>query len=389
LRVRAGVDVLLKKSGELLKNKRVGLITNQTGVTKNLKPTIDAFCEHPKIKLVALYGPEHGVRGDAPDGQYIESFTDERTGLPVHSLYGLAKKPTQESLKDVDVLVFDIQDAGVRFFTFISTMSYAMEAAAEVGIPFVVLDRPNPINGISAEGNILNPEFKSFVGLHPIPIRHGMTVGELTMLFNAEFGIDADLTVVKMDNWHRNMWFNDTGLIWVQPSPNLPTPDTATAYPGTCLIEGTNVSEGRGTTRPFELLGAPWIDCVKLADELNLRKLPRVLFRTVCFTPSFSKYVGKRCYGIQVHVINRNAFKPVETGLHIIDAIHKLHPDNFEWRKPQPGQPYFFDLLAGTDETRHQLEEDVPVKKIVEGWQKELSQFMKIRKRHLLYPTGS
>jgi uncharacterized protein YbbC (DUF1343 family) len=385
MEVRTGLDVLLRKIPSILKNRKVGLITNPTGVTRNLKHVADVFHEHPDIKLVALYGPEHGLRGDFEEGQFVESYVDERTSLQVHSLYGPTEKPSPEMLGNVDVLVFDIQDVGARFFTYIYTMSYAMKAVAEVGIPFIVLDRPNPINGVSVEGNILDPEFRSFVGLHPIPIRHGMTVGELALLFNEESRINADLTVVRMKNWHRNMWYDETGLIWVQPSPNIPTLDAATVYPGTCFFEGTNVSEGRGTTKPFELIGAPWIDGVKLSSELNSKKLPGVLFRTAYFSPAFSKYAGEPCCGVQVHVIDRAVFKPVETGLHVITAIAKLHPNDFQWIKPRSDQPHYFDLLAGTNRIRRMLEGGVLVEEIVEGWLKELPQFIKEREKYLLY----
>jgi len=341
--------------------------------------------ESPETKLTALFGPEHGIRGDLQGGLAAESYTDGRTGLPVYSLYGRTKKPTMDMLSNVDVLLFDIQDVGTRYYTYIYTMSYAMEAAAEAGIPFVILDRPNPINGISVEGNILNPEFKSFVGRHPIPVRHGMTVGELAMLFNVEYGIEADLEVVRMQGWLRDMWFDETGLIWVQPSPNIPTLDTAIVYPGTCLLEGTNVSEGRGTTKPFELAGAPWIDSSKLSAELQSRELKGVLFRQAHFTPTFSKYRGERCSGVQVHVTERHDFKSFETGLHIVDAIRKLHPDRFEWTKPKSGSRYYFDTLAGTDKIRKQLCDGACVRDIIDGFQEELSKLVEIRKNYLLY----
>jgi uncharacterized protein YbbC (DUF1343 family) len=383
--VLTGLDVLLKRTPNILKNRRVGLITNPTGMARNFKHVADVFHKHPSVKLVALYGPEHGLRGNYGEAEFVASYRDEDTGCQVHSLYGPAEKPTHDMISNVDILVFDIQDIGTRFFTYIYTMSYAMEAAAEVGIPFVVLDRPNPINGVSMEGNIHDPKFKSFVGLHPIPIRHGMTVGELALLFNEEFGINADLNVVKMKNWRRNMWYDETGLIWVQPSPNMPTLDTVTVYPGTCLFEGTNVSEGRGTTKPFELIGAPWIHGVKLSTELNSKKLPGVLFRTAYFSPTFSKYTGKVCCGIQVHVVDKAVFKPVETGLHIIDAIAKLYPNDLKWIKLGQDQCCYFDLLAGTNQIRRMLEEGMPVREVVRGWQSELSKFVEKREKYLLY----
>jgi len=385
VRVKAGVEVLSRRSFEIIKDKRVGLVTNQTGVTESLRHVVDILYESPEIKLTALFGPEHGIRGDLQDGHVVESYADRRTGVPVYSLYGETKKPTMDMLSNVDVLLFDIQDVGARYYTYIYTMSYAMEAAAEAGIPFIVFDRPNPINGVSVEGNILNPEFKSFVGRYPIPVRHGMTVGELAMLFNVEYGIEADLKVVRMEGWLRDMWFDETGLVWVQPSPNIPTLETATVYPGTCLLEGTNVSEGRGTTRPFELFGAPWIDSSGLIAELRSGKLPGALFREAYFTPAFSKYSGQRCSGVQVHVTERDAFRPFETGLHIVDAVRKLHLDRFEWAKPESGSRYYFDVLLGTDKIRKQLCDGSSVKEVIEGFQEELSGFMGMRKNYLLY----
>lgn len=385
MRVEVGVEVLSHRSFEIIKNKRVGLVTNQTGVTENLRHIADVLYETPEVKLTALFGPEHGIRGDAQNGLAIESYIDERTDLPVYSLYGETKKPTMDMLSDIDALLFDIQDVGARYYTYVYTMSYAMEAASEAGVPFIVLDRPNPINGISVEGNILDPGFESFVGRYPIPVRHGMTVGELATLFNAEYGIEADLKVIKMRNWLRDMWFDETGLIWVPPSPNTPTLDTATVYPGTCLLEGTNVSEGRGTTKPFELAGAPWMECSELIAELRSRKLPGVLFRQAYFNPTFSKHSGQRCSGVQLHVTDRQIYKPFETGLHLVDSIRKLHQDSFEWTRPKSDSRYYFDTLAGTDNIREDLCEGTSVREIIDGFKAELSEFMEIGKDYLLY----
>ncbi|MFB0504203.1 MAG: exo-beta-N-acetylmuramidase NamZ domain-containing protein [Candidatus Bathyarchaeia archaeon] len=385
IRVKAGVEVLTRRSFEIIKGKRVGLVTNQTGVTESLRHVADVLYESPEIKLTALFGPEHGIRGDLQGGHVVESYADGRTGVPVYSLYGETKKPTMDMLSNVDVLLFDIQDVGARYYTYICTMSYAMEAASDSGIPFIVLDRPNPINGVSVEGNILNPEFKSFVGRYPIPVRHGMTVGELAMLFNAEYRIEADLKVVRMEGWLRDMWFDETGLVWVQPSPNIPTLETAIVYPGTCLLEGTNVSEGRGTTKPFELLGAPWIDSSKLTAELRSRRLPGALFRQAHFTPAFSKYRGERCSGVQVHVTERDTFRPFETALHIVDAVRRLNLDRFEWAKPESGSRYYFDTLAGTDKIRKRLCDGSSVSEMIDGFQEELSAFMEMSKNYILY----
>ncbi|MEZ0118644.1 UNVERIFIED_ORG: uncharacterized protein YbbC (DUF1343 family) [Heyndrickxia coagulans] len=327
-----GVDVFLKDKVHLLKGKRVGLITNPTGVDQSLNSIVDRFARNSDIHLTALFGPEHGVRGSANAGAYVPFYTDSKTGLPVYSLYGETKKPTPEMLKDVDVLVFDIQDVGARFYTYIYTMAYAMEAAKEKGIPFIVLDRPNPIGGTKVEGPVLNPAYSSFIGMYPIALRHGMTAGELAKYFNKECGIGADLTVVPMKGWHRDRYADDTPLQWVMPSPNMPTLDTAIVYPGAALIEGTNISEGRGTTRPFELIGAPFIDGDLLAEKLNALGLPGVRFRSASFTPTTSKWAGKLANGIQIHVTDRNAYQSVETGIAIVKTIHDLYPGQFAFR---------------------------------------------------------
>ena len=270
--VKLGLDIFLENNYEQFKGKRVGLITNMTGVNEGLIPSIDLFHEHPGINLVALYGPEHGIRGDAKEGEKVESSVDPYTGVPVYSLYGTSKKPSKEMLDPVDVIVFDLQDIGARYYTFIYTMAYVMEACAEHGKQFVVLDRPNPITGTAMEGNLVEEDVRSFVGLYPIPNRHGMTVGELALLFKYEFGINCELTIVPMDGWRRHMYYDETGLFWVPPSPNTTGIDMSVLYPGTCLVEGTNLSEGRGTTKPFEYVGAPYIDGYRLAKRFNEKK---------------------------------------------------------------------------------------------------------------------
>ncbi|HET7616713.1 MAG TPA: DUF1343 domain-containing protein, partial [Bacillales bacterium] len=294
---RLGIDVLLKDRMDLIKGKNVGLITNPTGVNHELTSDVDLLFHNSNVNLVALYGPEHGVRGGHQAGDYVPYYIDEETGLPVYSLYGKTRKPTPDMLENVDVLLFDIQDVGTRYYTYIYTMAYAMQAAAENGIPFVVLDRPNPLGGTKVQGPVLDPDFSSFVGMYPIALRYGMTVGELAKYFNNEFNIGADLHVVKMQGWNRSMTYQDTSLQFVMPSPNMPTVKTALVYPGMALIEGTNVSEGRGTTRPFELTGAPWINAKDLTDALNAKHLPGVRFRAAHFTPTFSKYNGEMCNG--------------------------------------------------------------------------------------------
>ncbi|MBU8769895.1 exo-beta-N-acetylmuramidase NamZ family protein [Cytobacillus oceanisediminis] len=380
-----GVEVLLDDKKDLIEGKRVGLITNPTGVDQNLNSIVDILHNDPDVELTALYGPEHGVRGSAQAGEYVEYYIDEKTGLPVYSLYGKTKKPTPEMLENIDVLLFDIQDVGTRFYTYIYTMAYAMEAAKENNIPLIVLDRPNPQGGTKVEGPVLDMKYSSFVGNYSIPLRHGMTVGELAELFNEEFEIGAELTVVKMNGWKREMYYDDTSVPFVMPSPNMPTLETALVYPGAALIEGTNVSEGRGTTKPFELIGAPFINADDLAGHMNSLNLPGVTFRAASFTPSFSKHAGKLSHGIQIHVTHRDAFKPVETGLHIVKAIHDMYPEDFEFRAENSAGISFFDNLMGNGWVREDIEEGKPVEEISSKWQKELKQFKKTREEYLLY----
>ncbi|MBI5387098.1 MAG: DUF1343 domain-containing protein [Verrucomicrobia bacterium] len=403
--VQPGVDVLFEKRLDLLRGKRVGLITNPTGVDRNLGSIIERFRQHPDLKLVALYGPEHGVRGNAQAGEYVAFYLDPHFQLPVFSLYGQSKKPPVGMLKNIDeymrsfdtshadktpeksmlqaidVMVFDLQDVGARVYTYIATMAYAMQACAEGGIPFVVLDRPNPITGEDMEGAMLDyPKLSSFVGLYPIPLRHGMTAGELARLFNDKFlPQKANLIVVPAEGWKRDQWFDETGLPWVIPSPNLPTLEAAVVYPGQVLFEGTNLSEGRGTTRPFELFGAPWIDGYDLAKDLNALGLPGVKFREAWFTPTFSKHQGKLCGGCQLHVTDRRAYRSVATTLHIIRAIKKRYPAQFEFHAA------YFDKVAGAASVRTALESGEPVEAIVSGFKKGLDDFGKLRLPYLLY----
>ncbi|WP_077328116.1 exo-beta-N-acetylmuramidase NamZ family protein [Virgibacillus siamensis] len=382
---KLGVEVLLKDKMDLLEGKRVGLITNPTGVDKELNSVVDVLYNHPDVNLTTLYGPEHGVRGSAQAGEYVEYYIDEHTGLPVYSLYGETRKPTPEMLENVDVLLFDIQDVGTRFYTYIYTMALAMEAAEENDIQFIVLDRPNPLSGTKVQGPVLDPDYSSFVGKYPIPLRHGMTVGELAKLFNNEYGIGADLTVVEMQGWKRNMYYDETPLEFVMPSPNMPTTDTAMVYPGAALIEGTNVSEGRGTTRPFELIGAPFIDSTELASTLNDLNLPGVRFRAASFTPQFSKHSGTLSHGIQIHVTHKPSFNPVTTGLHIVKTIHDLYPEDFEFRAENSQGISFFDYLVGNGWIREAIEEGKSVEYMKNRWQDELNEFSNIREGYLLY----
>ena len=379
-KVSPGIEVLLKEEKNVLSGKKVGLITNPTGIDSKLTSIVDLLHDDPDINLTALFGPEHGVRGDAQAGASVEYYIDEKTGLPVYSLYGKTKKPTPEMLKDVEVLVFDIQDVGTRYYTYIYTMAYAMEAAKENDIPFIVLDRPNPQGGESVDGPVLEPEFSSFVGLYPIPLKHGMTVGELATLFNKEFKIGADLKVIKMKGWKRDMDYDDTGLPFVLPSPNMPTVSTTFVYPATGLIEGTNVSEGRGTTKPFELIGAPYINSDELAGKLNALRLPGVKFRAASFTPTFSKHAGKLSHGVEIYITDREEFKAVPTGLHIIKTIQDLYPGDFEFLAANN-----FNLLIGNGWIMSRIKEGSSVNEIMKEYQVKQDAFKKVRKNYLLY----
>ncbi len=382
---RLGVEVLLEDRLDLIKGKRVGLITNPTGVDQKMNSIVDRLFKQPDVELTALFGPEHGVRGSAQAGQYVEKYTDAITGLPVYSLYGSTKKPTPEMLENVDILLFDIQDVGSRFYTYIYTMALAMEAAKENGIPIVVLDRPNPISGTKVEGPVLEDPYSSFIGEYPIPVRHGMTAGELAKLFNTEFGIGADLTVVEMEGWKRNMYYDETGLPFVLPSPNMPTLETALVYPGAALIEGTNVSEGRGTTKPFELIGAPFINSTDLAQKLNALNLPGVTFRAASFVPTFSKHANVLSHGVQIHVTDRKSFRPFETGLHLVKMIHDLYPDKFQFRQPNSSGISFFDNLTGNGSIRAGIESGKSIEEMKKEWEPEQENFMEVREKYLLY----
>ncbi len=383
VRIRNGVDVFLEDPASIVDNSKVGLITNPTGVTTDLYSTFDAFYEHPNIDLIAVFGPEHGVSGDVQDALPIKNMIDQDTGIPIFSLYGEVEKPTKEMLEKIEFLFFDIQDVGSRFYTYISTLTFALEASKEIGIKIIVLDRPNPINGITIEGNIPDSGFESFVGLQKVPIRHGFTIGELALLANDRIG--AMLEIIPIDGWKREMWFDETGLPWVQPSPNIPTIETATVYPGTCLFEGINISEGRGTTRPFEYIGAPWIERKIWASALNTLGLEGVIFRPCHFIPTFDKYKGEICGGVQLHVIDWEVFKPVETGLHMIATCIDLYDQDFKWRQHQQSDHPHFDLLTGTDKIRKALTEGASVDSIINGWKGSLEKFTERKKSYILY----
>ena len=362
----------------LLKGQRIGLVGNHTSVAQDMTHLIDVFGRADGAQLTTLFAPEHGFYGEM-DVQ-LDSTTDPHTGLPIHSLYGDRRAPTPDLLRDLDALVFTIQDVGVRFYTYISTMYRCMEAAAEAGIGFVVVDRPNPITGARLEGNVTEPRFQSFVSIGPLPIRHGMAIGELAVMFNEIDGIGADLTVVKMPAWDRAHWFDQTDWPWVMPSPAMPTLDTAIVYPGTCLYESMNISLGRGTSRPFELIGAPWIDPFRLADAMNARDLAGVFFRPTYFVPTYRRYEGVRCGGIQIHVTDREAFLPVTMAIHLLLRIRDHHPDDFDW-----GPEDRLNRKMGTDRFRAQVEAGDTAEGIQEGWKKERKAFVAVREAYLMY----
>jgi uncharacterized protein YbbC (DUF1343 family) len=390
--IRTGFDVAAAEGFPQLKGLRVGAIVNPTSVDKQFVHLADRLRAADGVNLGALFGPEHGVRGEA---QYMEAVDDvardRRTGAPVYSLYGhtfesLTPKP--EWLSGLDALVFDIQDVGSRYYTYVYTMALAMKAAAKAKLKFVVFDRPNPLGLEKLEGNLVGEKYRSFVGLYAIPNRHAMTAGELASLFNAEEQIGVDLEVVQCEGLQRWHSWADTALPFISPSPNMPTPDTALVYPGMCLGEGTNVSEGRGTCRPFEQFGAPWLDGNAVADMLNGLDLPGVRFRPVAFTPTFDKYKGQSCEGAFIHVTDPDVFLPLKTGVAVFQTCKRLGGEKFQWRadayefvKDVPA----FDLLCGTDQVRRGLEEGQPLDKLFEGFDAQLQTFLATRRRHLIY----
>src|SRR6266850_3463733 len=387
MRVQLGCERLL--ASDSLDGKRVGLVCNPASVDSQLRHVADLFGRHPKARLTALFGPQHGFRSDVQDNMIETAHGDDCTRrVPVYSLYSETREPTAAMLAGLDALVIDLQDVGSRIYTFIYTMANCLIAARKNGIKAIVCDRPNPIGGADVEGPMLVAGFESFVGQYPIPMRHGMTIGELAQLFNTEFGIGADLEVIDIHGWTRGMYFDVTELPWVMPSPNMPTLDTAIVYPGTVLFEGTNVSEGRGTTRPFETTGAPWPVAERFAEQMNALGLGGVFFRPAVFEPTFQKHAKTTCAGCQMHVLDRRAFKPVEAGVALIKAFRDAGPGQFAWRQP----PYEYertkmpiDILAGSSELREQIEAGLIARDIARSWTGPVNEFNKIRERYLLY----
>jgi uncharacterized protein YbbC (DUF1343 family) len=390
-RVRTGLEVLCDRQFGPIRGLRVGLVTHPAAIDADLRHAADLLAEAPGVRLAALFGPEHGLRGEAQDLIGVADGGDAPAGLRVHSLYGTTAaslRPTAEQLRGLDALVIDLQDVGSRYYTFQATMLYALEAASRHGLLAVVLDRPNPLGGEAVEGPALRPGFDSFVGTHPIATRHGLTLGELARLYQAERGLGGELHVVPCEGWQRGMDFDATGLPWVLPSPNMPTVATAFVYPGQCLLEGTNLSEGRGTTRPFELCGAPAIDAAVLARRLRAERLPGVAFRPAWFRPTFHKFAGQDCGGIQLHVTDREAFRPVRTGLAVLAALREVAGAHFGWRT----EPYEFvtdhpaiDLLFGSARERLALQAGSPASEIARAWEAEEEEFRQRRRNFLLY----
>jgi uncharacterized protein YbbC (DUF1343 family) len=385
--VRLGSDVLLCSSR--LKGARVGVVCNHASIDRGFLHVIDRVATCEGVTLAAIFGPQHGFRSDVQDNMVETPHGDDpRRRVPIYSLYSETREPTAEMLRGLDALVIDLQDIGARIYTYIYTMANCMRAAARHGVQVIVCDRPNPIGGEAVEGATLRPGWESFVGQFAIPMRHGMTTGELAMLFNDAFGIGAPLEVVRMDGWTRDMYADATGLPWVMPSPNMPTLDTAIVYPGTVLFEGTMLSEGRGTTRPFELLGAPWIDAERFAAAMNGAGLTGAYFRPAGFEPTFQKHAKQPCGGCQIHVTDRHAFEPVITGVALIDMFRRVDPARFAWRQP----PYEYehdkmpiDILAGSDVLRQQIESGVPIREIAGSWDEDEAAFRRLREPYLLY----
>ncbi|MCD4784575.1 MAG: DUF1343 domain-containing protein [Candidatus Eremiobacteraeota bacterium] len=385
----SGIDILRETKFRILNDSSVGLLVNQATVDKNLDHDIDILLNEENFELKSLFGPQHGLYGQTQDNM-IEwtGFRDRRTGLPVYSLYGNHRKPTDEMLEGIDTLVVDFPDVGTRYYTFLWTAKLCMEACAQKGIRMIVLDRPNPIGGEIIEGPMLDPEYKSFVGLSVLPVRHGMTMGELLAMINREEEMGCVLEVIKMQGWSREMWFDDTGLPWVIPSPNMPTIDTATVYPGGCLLEATNISEGRGTCRPFEIIGAPYIEPYAVVDKMKKWDIEGVILRPVYFEPTFGKHTGKYCGGIQLHITDRNKFRSVKTFAIFISLIKKMYPDQFAWKNPPYEYEYEkmpIDILWGDSSLRESVDNMKNPEELFKKMNISINNFRQTRKDYLLY----
>jgi uncharacterized protein YbbC (DUF1343 family) len=388
--VRTGADILLSEAGELIGGKTIGILTNHTGRLSDGRHLVDAIAASGRVRVAALFGPEHGIGGTTPDGGVVEHSQHEGYSIPIYSLYGKLQKPTPAMLSGLDALVCDIQDIGARFYTFISTIALAMEAAAEQRVRVIVLDRPNPIRGLDVDGPIRREQLKSIVGWMPIPITHGMTIGELARLWNEERwltgGVQAVLHVVGLQNWRRSQWYDETGLPWIPPSPNMTRLETAIIYPGLCLIEGTTLSEGRGTSSPFELIGAPWVDPDRVLKEIERLPHDGVSFEAATFIPraipgvtSAPKFEGEICQGVRISVVDRNKVLPVRLGISVLTAFLRMHPREMELQHPR------FDLLSGDSYVGQMLEEGADPEDIAGRWKPDLARFGEVRGRYLLY----
>lgn len=387
--VTLGLERLLEESEALTRSARIGLICNQASVDHSYRHAADLLHEHPDINVRALFGPQHGIRGDVQDNMIeTEHSIDRKTGLPVHSLYSETREPTDAMLQDIDTLIFDMQDVGCRIYTFVYTLANCMRAAQRLGKRVVVCDRPNPINGVAMAGNILEPEYASFVGQFPLPTRHGMTVGELAQMFNQHFNIGCDLEIIPMEGWRRELWHDETDAPWVLPSPNMPTLDSATVFPGAVHFEGTQMSEGRGTTRPFELIGAPYVDPDAYAEKLNELGLPGVFFRSCVFQPTFQKHAGVSCGGVQIHVLDREVFEPWLAGIAMAKLAHDMYPNDFLWKVPPYEYVYDknpFDVISGTAKIREAFEKGTALDVIEAETKAPLEEFKELREPYLLY----
>lgn len=391
--VSTGLDVLQANQFAGLSGRRIGLLCNQASIDRNRHHALEIFWQaqqEQQLELKALFGPQHGLWGHTQDNMIEwEGYREPHTGLPVYSLYGQHRKPPQAWLQELDVLVVDLQDVGARYYTFVWTMALCMEACQQAGVTLHVLDRPNPLGGLQVEGPLVEPEYSSFVGLLPIPVRHGLTLAELARYFQRFFYPDLDLHFTPMKGWQRGWHFEDTGLTWGMPSPNMPSPNTALVYPGMCLLEGTNLSEGRGTTRPFEIFGAPWLDGWDLADRLNQAGLPGVYFRPFEFEPTFNKYQGQRCGGCFLHVTDAVAFRPLRTALVLLQTVLQMYPEAFAWREPPYEYEYEklpIDILLGNGWLRGELEKGTDLRALEQRWQPELQAFRERSRECYLYP---
>lgn len=384
--VKLGCDVFFERIPDFVKGKRCALLTNQTGVNAQFESTIERMFQHPDLELKLLLAPEHGIQTNKREGERFVDMIHPATGLPVISLYGESKKPSPEVLEEIECLVVDIQDIGARYYTYIYTMAYCMQTAKELGIKVIVLDRPNPIGGENVEGNLVESDFSSFIGLYLLPNRHGLTIGELALYFNEACGIDCSLLVIPMEGWERHMLWPDTGLPWVPPSPNTTQLDMMLLYPGSCLLEGTNISEGRGTTQPFEVFGAPFMNGQELQKAINVLELPGLRARAVVFTPTTSKWEGVQCEGVQLHILDRQAVRPVSAMVKILELVHTLYPSQIDYPTfPKLRHP-MFDLLAGTDRLRVAYSsEPLDTNFLIKEWNEQLQPFIQMKRKYHLY----